>query len=233
MADPSIRGKGLNGTTGTANLVVTVDVAPVAGDHIYILVNVNNAVSGSHPIPASTGFSSLGTSTASVWSRLTLLGKIATGAEGTSFTISGFAGADSKYADVVVIQDAGASLATNIVNTPDATSNTTVSIPAITTAAAGSLDVVGVGLGGNNSGSSTNFTAWAAHTEQLDGSVSSGGGFYAGVGVATATRASAGVQAATTATQGFSDVNAVIRFEVAPAAGGATSILRQMMMGHG
>jgi hypothetical protein len=134
---------------------------------------------------------------------------------------------------VLVIRDAGASLTTNIVNTPDATSNTTVSIAAITTASAGSLDVVGVGLGGNNSGSSTNFTTWAAHTEQLDGSVSSGGGFYAGVGVATATRASAGVQAATTATQGFSDVNAVIRFEVAPAAGAATSILRQMMMGHG
>jgi hypothetical protein len=233
VADPSIRGKGLNGTTGTANLVVTVDVAPVAGDHIYILVNVNNAVSGSHPIPASTDFTSLGSSTASVWSRLTLLGKIATGSEGTSFTISGFSGADSKYADVLVIRDAGASLTTNIVNTPDATSNTTVSIAAITTASAGSLDVVGVGLGGNNSGSSTNFTTWAAHTEQLDGSVSSGGGFYAGVGVATATRASAGVQAATTATQGFSDVNAVIRFEVAPAAGAATSILRQMMMGHG
>ena len=219
MPDPSPRGSGSNGSTGTGNLTVTTSASPLAGDHLYILVNVNNSSSGSHPTPASTGFSSLGSSTASVWSRLTLLGKIASGSEGTSYTISGFSGADAKYAAVVIVQDAGAGLASNIVTTPDASSNTTASIPAITMATSGGLDVAALGLGGNNAGAVSNFSAWGSSlVEQIDGAQDSGGSsYYAGVGIATAVRVSAGLQAATSATQGFSDVNAAIRFEVPPA----------------
>lgn len=219
---PSIRGSGSAGSAGTGNLSVTSSAAPVAGDHIYLVVNCNNAASGVHPTPVSTGFSSLGSSTASVWSRTTLLGKIATGSEGTSFTISGFTGADAKAAGVVVVQNADSSLPTNIVTTPDASSNTTWSIPAITNAAADSLDLAIVGFGGNNSSaSSTNLSAWGGSlSELLDFAVDSGGVqfFFAGFGVATATRVSSGSQAATSVTSGISDVSAAIRVEIKAAA---------------
>jgi hypothetical protein len=211
------RALGENGTTGTTNLAVTLSASPVAGDHIYILVNVNNTSSGSHPTPACTDFSSLGTSTASVWSRTTLLGKIATGSEGTSLTVTGFSGADSKYAGIIVLSGAGAALATNIVTTPDASSNTTFSIPAITNAADNSLDVVCVGYGGNNSqGTPDNLSSWGSSLNmRIDGAVDSGGSnYYAGLGIATALRATSGSQAATSVTAAVADVSAAIRFEV-------------------
>jgi hypothetical protein len=57
---------------------------------------------------------------------------------------------------------------------------------------------------------------------------------FSAVGVATALRASAGLQAATTVTADAADFSTAIRIEVlAAGGGGATRILRQMMMGHG
>lgn len=222
----AIRGSGSAGSTGTGNLTITSSAAPVAGDHIYLIVNINNASSGTHPTPASTGFSSLTSSTGSVWNKTTLLGKIASGSEGTSYTLSGFSGADSKAAAVIILSGASASLATNFVTTPDASSNTTWSIPAITNALANSLDVAIVGYGGNNPASTGtgNFSAWGSSlTELLEIGFDTGGGFfYAGLGIATALRASSGSQAATSVTSGFADVSAAIRFEV-PEAGGAAS----------
>lgn len=218
---PSPRGSGTAGSTGTGNLSVTSSAAPVAGDHIYLIVNINNSTSGSHPTPASTGFSSLGASTASVWSRTTLLGKIATGSEGTSFTISGFSGADAKAAAVVVVQGADSSLPTNIITTPDASSDTTWSIPAITNAAADSLDMAIMGFGGNNAaGGSGNFSSWGLSlVELIDFAQDSGGGsYYSGLGIATAARASSGSQAATSVTSAVSDVSAAIRVEIKVAA---------------
>ena len=220
---PTIRGSGTAGSAGTANQSVTTSASAVAGDLILIAVNVNNTSSGVHPTPASTGFSSIGVSTASVWSRTTLLGKIASGSEGTSYTISGFTGADAKYVAVVILSSVGASLPSTIVTTPDASSNTTWSIPALTTTAANSLDMAILGYGGNvsqNSGGT--LSAWGGSlTELIDGNVDGGGSnFFAGLGVATATRASAGAQAATSATAGVSDVSAAIRLEVLNAGGG-------------
>ena len=212
----AIRGSGSGGSTGTGNLVVTTDASAVDGDLILIFVNINNSGSGSHPTPASTGFSSLGTSTASVWSRETCLGRIASG-NGSSYTISGFTGADSKYASVVILSGAAASVPTNIVTTPDASSNTTHSIPAITNAAANSLDVVCVGYGGNNDyGAPGAFASWGSSlTELIDGGADSGGGFYySGHGIATALRASSGSQAATSVTSDAADVSSAIRIEV-------------------
>jgi hypothetical protein len=221
MADPSVRGSGAAGSAGTSNQAVTASAAPVAGDLILILININNASSGSHPTPACSGFSSLGTSTASVWSRTTLLGKIAAGTEGTSYTITGFSGADAKDCAVLVIQDADSSLPTNIVTTPDASSNTTVTIPGITIANAGSLDIACVGYGGNSDqGAPPNFSAWGdSFVSLIDDSPTSGGGHYAGLGIATATRASAGARGSTTATYAVADVAANIRLEVKPASG--------------
>jgi hypothetical protein len=215
---PSIRGSGSNGSAGTGNLVVTSSAAPVAGDHIYLVININNASSGTHPTPASTGFTSLGSSTASVWSRTTLLGKIASGSEGTSFTLSGFTGADAKSASVIVVQSADSALPTNIVTTPDASSNTTWSIPVITTAAADSLDMAIVGFGGNASPSNgtANFSAWGTSlTELIDFAFDTGGSnFFSGLGVATAPRVSSGSQAATSVTSTITDVSAAIRVEI-------------------
>lgn len=224
----AIRGSGSGGSTGTGNLAVVSSSAPVAGDHIYLIVTINNSSSGSHPTPASTGFSSLGSSTASVWSRTTLLGKIATGSEGTSFTISGFAGSDSKFAVVLVLSGASAGLTSNVVTTPDASSNTTHSIAAITTAAANSMDIVAVGYGGNNDyGAPGAFGTWGtSFVELIDNGADSGGGFYyAGLGVATVIRASAGAQAATSVVSEAADVNSCIRFEVQEAGGGAATSL--------
>lgn len=224
---PTIRGSGTAGSAGTANQSVTTSASAVAGDLILIVVNVNNTSSGVHPTPASTGFTSLGTSTASVWSRTTLLGKIASGSEGSSFTISGFTGADAKFAAALIYSSVGASLPSNIVTTPDASSDTTWSIPALTTGAANSLDVAIVGYGGNvsqvNGGT---LSAWGGSlTELIDSNVDGGGGnFFAGLGVATATRATAGLQSATSVTAGVSDVSAAIRLEVLDATGGGATL---------
>jgi hypothetical protein len=227
VANPGIRGSGEAGSSGTGNQVITSSASPQAGDLLLIAVNVNNASSGSHPTPACSGFSSLATSTASVWSRTTLLGKIATGSEGTSFTVTGFSGADAKECAVLVVQDwAGSALPTNIVTTPDASSNTTVTIPGITIASAGSLDIAIVGYGGNSDqGAPPNFSAWGdSFSSLIDASPTSGGGHYAGLGIATATRASAGARGSTTVTSAVSDVAANIRLEVAPAAAGGSAI---------
>lgn len=215
------RGRGSAASSGTSNQAVTVNVAPQAGDHIYVLVNCNNNSSGAHPTPAITGFSTLTTSTASVWSRLSLLGKIATGSEGTSFTATGFTGADFKSVGIVILSGAGASLATNFVTTPDASASTSWTIPAITTAAANSMDVACVGGGGNNNSTSPTATlsAWGSSlAEIIDQSAD-----YAIVGVAMVLRASAGLQAATSVTSVVNDVNAAIRFEVPEAAAAATT----------
>lgn len=223
----AIRGSGSGGSPGTGNLVVTTDVGATDGDLILIFVNVNNSSSGSHPTPASTGFTSLGSSTASVWSRTTALGRIASG-NGTSYTITGFTGADAKYAAVVILSGAGASLPTNIVTTPDASSNTTADIPAITNASANSMDVACVGYGGNNDyGAPGAFASWGSSlTELIDGATDSGGGaYYAGLGLATALRAASGSQAATSVTADTADVTAAIRIEVLEAAAAAASLL--------
>ena len=220
---PTLRGSGTAGSAGTGNQAVTTSASAVAGDLILIVVNVNNTSSGVHPTPASTGFTSLGASTASVWSRTTLLGKIASGSEGSSYTISGFTGADAKFAVVVILSGVDSALPSTIVTTPDASSNTTWSIPAITTAANDSLDVAILGYGGNVSQTSgATLSAWGGSlTELIDANVDGGGGnWYAGLGIATAVRATAGSQAATSATAGVSDVNAAIRLEVKAAAGG-------------
>lgn len=224
----AIRGSGSGGSTGTGDLTLTSSASAADGDLILIFVNVNNETSGSHPTPACTGFTSLGSSTSSVWSRTTVFGRIASG-NGTSYTISGFSGAEAKAAAVVVLSGADSALPTNIVTTPDASSNTTWSIPAITNAAANSLDVACVGFGGNNpSGSGTaTLSAWgSSFTELIDAAVNNGSNFYyAGLGVATAIRASSGSQAATTVTSTFSDVNAAIRIEVLEASGAAATSL--------
>lgn len=224
---PTLRGSGTAGSAGTGNQSVTTSASAVAGDLILIVVNVNNTSSGVHPTPASTGFTSLGASTASVWSRTTLLGKIASGSEGSSYTISGFTGADAKFAAVIIYSSVDSALPSNIVTTPDASSNTTWSIPALTTAAANSLDVAIVGYGGNvsqvNGGT---LSSWGGSlTELIDNNVDGGGGnFFAGLGVATATRASAGLQSATSVTAGVSDVSAAIRLEVLDATGGGATL---------
>ena len=215
----AVRGSGSTGSSGTGNLTVTASASAVAGDLILLIVNVNNLSSGTHPTPASTGFTSLGASTASVWSRTTALGKIASGSEGASFTLSGFAGTDVKTAAAVILSGVGASLPTNVVTTPDASSNTTWSIPTITTAAANSLDVAVVGFGGNVSGGISSFSAWGSSlVELVDLGFDVSGNCYSGLGIATALRASAGLQAATSVTSSFADVSAAIRIEVLEAA---------------
>lgn len=216
----AVRGTGTAAGTGSGNLAVTVSAAPVAGDHIYALTSINPSSSGSHPTPAITDFSILGTSTASVWGRLTLLGKIATGSEGTSFTITGFTGSDFKCAGIIILSGASASLATNIVTTPDGSASTSWGIPALTTVANNSMDVACVGAGGNNNSTSPTATLsnWGSSlNEECDISAD-----YAIVGVAQAIRASAGAQATTTVTSLVNDVNGAIRFEV-PEAGGVVT----------
>lgn len=225
---PAVRGSGSAGSPSTTNQTVTTSASAVAGDLILVVINVNNTSSGVHPTPSISGYTSLGASTASVWSRTTLLGKIAGGSEGSSYTVTGFTGADAKYVAVVILSSVGASLPSTIVTTPDASSDTTWSIPAITTVGANSMDMAIVGYGGNvsqNSGGT--LSAWGGSlTELIDNNVDGGGSnFFAGLGIATATRASAGTQAATSVTAGVGDVSAAIRLEILDAGGGGGATL--------
>ncbi|HZQ35373.1 MAG TPA: hypothetical protein VFD32_05535 [Dehalococcoidia bacterium] len=219
----ALRGSGSNGGFGDS-VTVTTSAGAVDGDLILIFVNTNNDVSGAHPTPAASGFTSLGSSTASVWSRTTVLGRIASG-NGSSYTITGIGTVNNAEVAVVILSGADSALPTNIVTTPDASSNTTFSIPAITNAAANSLDVACVGYGGNvDQGLPPNLSGWGGSlTGLIDDAFNVGGGnCYAGLGVATATRASSGSQAATSVTAAVADVNAAIRIEVL-VAGGATA----------
>lgn len=213
---------------GATPFTVTLGASPSANDVILVFVSFNNTTSGSHPVPSITDFTSLGTSTASVWERMTCLWKAATGSEGTSLSVTFTGNDDFSCGGAIVLSGCDTAQPTNIVTTPDASSNTTASIPAITTAANNSWDVAAVCFGGNNSyNASNNYASWGSSlTERVDHAAPLNGALetYAGVGIATALRATAGSQAATSVTQSVSDVSGAIRVEIKEATAATTSL---------
>lgn len=232
---PSLRGIGTGSASGTGNISVTTDNAPVDGDLILIVTDVNTSFA--FPSPACTGFTPMHDSPTSTYNRLSLLGRIAS-SNGTSYTITGFTLVDgSSAATVLIIKDADSALPTNIVSALDSSSNTTNTIPALTTAAANSLDLAIVGFGGNvDMGAPPNFASWGDSLSELaDIGANVGGFYYAGMGVAAVTRASAGLQAATSVTADTADVNTAIRVEILAAGGGPppAAAPRLMLMGVG
>lgn len=220
---PSLRGIGSGSASGTGNISVTTDVGATDGDLILIVTDVNTSFT--FPSPACTGFTPMHDSPNSTYNRLSLLGRIASG-NGTSYTITNFTLVDgSSAATVLIIKDwEGTTLPTNIVSALDSGSNTTNTIPAITMAAANSMDLAIVGFGGNNDyGTPPNFASWGDSLAELaDIGANVGGFYYAGMGVAAVTRVSAGLQAATSVTADTADVSTAIRLEIKAAGGAAT-----------
>ena len=212
------RATGTGGETPTGSPVTcTLTASPVADDLILVFVTFNNSTENSHAVASITGFTSLGISTAGGWSRTRCLGKIAAGTEGTSLSVTWTGTADAVQCGALVLTGADTTLPTNVVTTPDASSNTTFSIPAITNAAANSLDVACVGHGGNvDPTAAPNYSTWGdSFNERVDAATP-----WAALGIASVIRASSGVQAATSVTSAASDVNAAIRIEVLEAATG-------------
>lgn len=232
---PSLRGIGTNGSAGTSNLVVVTDETPVDGDLILIATDVN--ITPPFPTPACAGFTIIETSPPSDYNQTVLLGRIASG-DSDTFTITGWGAVDgSKTATVMIWQDVDGSLPTNAVSAYDSSSSTTYSIPALTTAANDSIDLAIVGYGGNvDAGAAPNFASWGSSLSELvDYGTNVGGFYYSGLGIAFATRATAGLQAATSVTADTADVNTAIRVEILAAGGGPppAAAPRLMLMGVG
>lgn len=232
---PTLRGIGTGFSVSGADVSVTTDNAAVDGDTILIITDVNTSFA--FPTPTCTGFTPLANSPGTTYNRLSLLGRIASG-NGTSYTISGFAGVDgSSVATVLIYQDADSALPSNIQSALDSSSSTTYSIPALTTAANDSIDLAVVGFGGNvDMGTPPNFASWGSSLLELaDIGANTGGFYYAGMGVAAAVRATAGTQAATSVTADTADVNTAIRVEILAAGGGPppAAAPRLMLMGVG
>ena len=221
----SLRGSGTSSSGGTADLVVVTDETPVTGDLILIVTDVN--ITPPFPTPACTGFTIIETSPPSDFNQTVLLGRIANGSETDTFTITGWGSVDgSKIAVVLIYQDADSVLPTNAVSAYDSSASTTWSIPAITTAANDSVDLAIVGFGGNiDMGAPPNFSSWGSSlTELFDVGANVSGFYYSGLGIASAVRASAGLQAATTVTADGNDVNTSIRVEIKAAGGAAAPV---------
>lgn len=220
---PVLRGIGSNGATLTSDITVTTSASAVDGDLILIVTDVNTGAA--FPTPTCTGFTPMHTSPNSTYNRLSLLGRIASG-NGTSYTVSGFTAVDGSSAAVVMIwQDADSVLPTNIVSALDSSSGTSNAIPAITTAAANSIDLAIVGFGGNNDmGAAPNFASWGDSLSEIaDWATNAFGAYYAGLGAAAVVRASAGLQAATTVTADTADVSTAMRIEIKAAGGPAAT----------
>ncbi len=218
---PVLRGIGSNGATLTSDITVTTSASAVDGDLILIVTDVN--IGAAFPQPTCTGFSPLENSPNSTYNRLSLLGRIASG-DDDSYTISGFTGVDSSAAIVMIWQDADSVLPTNIESALDSASGTSNAIPALTTAAANSIDLAIVGFGGNNDmGAAPNFASWGDSLSEIaDWATNAFGAYYAGLGAAAVVRASAGLQAATSVTADTADVSTAMRIEIKAAGGAAT-----------
>ena len=220
-----------SGSTTSGSVTVTLSASPAANDVILIFVTFNNVISGSHPVPAITGFTSLGSSTGSVWSRTHCLWKYAAGSEGTSLSLThtGDVGVFQVVTGLIA-RGADSAQPTNIVTTADASTNTTVSIAGITTAAANSWDIVCAGYGGNNDyGSGASYSSWGLSlVEKADAQVFGGGAYYCGLGMAYVARASTGSQGATSVTQTGSDVASVIRLELKESGGGGGATVKPL-----
>ena len=231
----TLRGIGTNGSPGGSDLTVTTDVAAEDGDLILIVTDVN--ITPPFPSPTCTGFTPMGNSANSTYNRMTLLGRIASG-DGDTYVITSWGSVDgSKTASVLIWQDADGDLPTNIVTALDSGSNTTYSIPALTTAADDSVDLAIVGFGGNVSvGAAPNFASWGSSlSEIVDYATSAFGDYYSGLGIASAVRATAGTQAATSVTADTADVNTAFRLEILAAGGGPppAAAPQQLLMGVG
>ena len=224
MADPSIRlSNSATQTTAGANISVGITGTPVNGELILFIVGWNETPSFS--TPAVTGFSTIASIVTADFNPLYILGKIASG-EGANPTYTcSFTGGTKdggSSAVVLIFQNANSSLPTNTASTHDTTASTSYSIPALTTAKAGSFDLVAVTPDGNNGTGPPNFSAWGTSLAELFDISPSSPNNYAQLGVAGVTRASAGSQSATTVTGVSNDKNVALRIEVEPAAAATT-----------
>lgn len=228
MADPSVRLSGsATQTSGGANISVSVTGTPANGETILFIVAWNETPAFS--TPAVSGFSPIASIRTADWNPLHILGKIAS-SEGTdpTYTCSFTGGSKDggSSAVVLVIQNSTGALPTNTASVHDTSASAAFSIPALTTLTNGGLDIAAVTCDGNNQDASPNFASWGTSLAELFDIAPGGFNAYSMLGVAAVTRASAGVQAATTVTCDISDKNVALRVEV-PAAGAPAANLRR------
>lgn len=221
MTNPSVRLSASGGVDHSTSVTVTLPSAAAAGELVLFFLVWNETPPFS--TPTVSGFTQLGSIRTADWNPMYLFGKIAGGSEPTSYSYSYSGGATdgSAVGYVLVIQNAASSLPSNVVTLHDTVSDTTWTIPGITIATAGSLDIACVTGDGNVPIGGSNYSAWGDSFSALGQVVPPSGSTYAEMNVATATRASSGVRSSTTVTSAVSDKNVSLRVEVQPAGGGA------------
>lgn len=221
MADPAPRVSASNVVADTSsNLTVTLSDGPDAGELIIVIVAWNESPPFSTLALSVAGFSTIASITSADWNPLYILGKIAAGTEGTTYTASWSGGAEDGGASmaVLVFPDANSSLPTNTASTNDTSASTSYSIPALTTTKNGSYDLVAVTSHGNSASTQPNFASWGTSLGELFDIAPANPNAYPILGVAGVTRATAGSQAATTVTCDVNDKNVALRIEIEPAA---------------
>ena len=146
------------------------------------------------------------------------------------YSVSGGAEDGALWGGILVISGASTTLPTNAATGEDTTSGFTFDIVALTTAVDNALDVAFAAQQGNtdvNGNAGVSFSSWGSSlVESLD----STGAAYCDAGVATAIRATAGVQAGTSVTSNDGDTSLSIRLEVEPAGGAPATVKPRSLM---
>jgi hypothetical protein len=225
----------------TGTLVLTpAGGAAASGEVVLIAVNYISGAAGSYPSAYNcSGFTTVATIDAggSAFGALALLRKVAGGSEPSSYSVT-FTGGTFYRAVGAVIVLSGVSNVTPLgtaVTNADFTTNTTWDIPALTTGSANSWDVAVVGAQGvsDPGGAAAALSSWGSSlVERADLAHD-----YGAIGMATALRASAGVQGATSvsiAGSGYpsGEGSLAIRVEVFEGAGGGGGSVMPLMMVH-
>lgn len=215
---------GVDGTSGGVT-VTPAGGAPANGEVVYIAVSW--IANSSAQFPSSytlSGFTEVGNRDNGVFGELTLFRKVAGGSEPTTYTVT-WTGGNFYNVSASCLVLSGVDTTTpegTAVTQQNDTPSTTINIPALTTTENNSWDLVVVGWDGEASISvaGQQFSSWGdSLIERTDR-----GEDYAGTGMSTALRASAGAQGATTVTSTTSQKSIVIRIEVFEAGGAAPTI---------
>lgn len=201
--------------TATSSLVVTPTSTPSNGDYVYVAIldgPTNPSTYATLSAPDGT-WSLLASVASAAWGKSYLYRKVAGASEPSSYTFTWSAGTPFSDAYACAVQSGVASDGTPS-TTHDSTSDTTFSIPAITTTANNSRVLAVVYTSCNDSNVNGGFSSWGGgYVEKVD--VNDGGGHqWVGLGLAYQDVATAQTISATSVTAANANPNTAIVVEI-------------------